>query len=104
MNSDHEPFNVTLLAGDTCSQFDVPINDSVLEDDAANNFTLIINPSSLPSNINVGDTYQATVIIRDNCKYKNCYPVFTSVINNYICTCALFITHCVCNSSTRESS
>ena len=70
MDSDHEPFNVTFLAGDTCGQFDVPIKESISEDDEANNFTLIINPSSLPSIIIVGDTDKATVIIRDNCKYK----------------------------------
>ena len=65
---DSEPFNITFLAGDTCAQFDVPIKHSILEDDKANNFTLIINPSSLPGNINVGKTHQAMVIIKNNCK------------------------------------
>ena len=35
MDSDHEPFNVTFLAGDTCGQFDVPIKESISEDDEA---------------------------------------------------------------------
>ena len=65
-----EPFNVTFPAGDSCVQFDVPIKDSMSEDNETNNFTLIINPSSLPSNIIVSDPSQATVIIRDNCKYR----------------------------------
>ena len=65
MDSELFMINVTFLAGDTCAQFDVPIKDSTLKDDEANNFTLIINSSSLPGNINVGDIHQAMVI---NCK------------------------------------
>ena len=59
---------MTFLAGNNYTQFDVPIKGDKLDDDEEDNFTLIINPSSLPGNIRVGETDQAMVIIRDNCK------------------------------------
>ena len=72
---DSESINVTFAAGDTSAPFDVLINGGISEDTGATNFTLIINSSSLPSNVNVGDPHQTTVIIMDKCKHKMCDEV-----------------------------
>ena len=59
------PYNVTFPAGQTTATFNVPINDDdILE--GSENFILTINPSSLPSDVSVGDPDQATVTIEDN--------------------------------------
>ena len=59
------PYTVTFPAGQTTATFDVPINDDdILEGNE--NFILTINPSSLPSDVSVGDPDQATVTIVDN--------------------------------------
>ena len=59
------PYTVTFPAGQTTATFDVPINDdNVLE--GSENFMLTISPSSLPSNVFVGDADQAAVTIVDN--------------------------------------
>ena len=62
------PYNVTFPAGETSVQFSVMIyNDNILEGNE--NFTLTINPSSLPSGVTVGDPSQATVtIVNDDSK------------------------------------
>jgi len=66
---DHGPYNVTFPAGETIISFDVSIfNDNTME--GVENFNLIINPSSLPSGVIVGDPGQVTVtIVDDECKY-----------------------------------
>ena len=59
------PYTVTFPAGQTTATFDVPINDDdILEGNE--NFILTIDPSSLPSDVSVGDPDQATVTIVDN--------------------------------------
>ena len=62
------PYTVTFPAGQTTATFDVPINDdNILEGNE--NFILIINSSSLPSDVTVGSPGQATVnIVDDDCK------------------------------------
>ena len=45
-------------------EFEVQIINEILEGNR--NFTLTINPSSLPSGVNVGDPGQATVVMDDN--------------------------------------
>ena len=58
-------YNVTLSAGTTRTSFYVPIvNDDLLEFNEK--FHLIINQSSLPFNVNVGNIYQTTVTIVDD--------------------------------------
>ena len=64
-NSTFRQYNVTLPAGTTHISFDVPIiNDDLLEYNEE--FILNINQSSLPFNVNVGSTYQTTVMIVDD--------------------------------------
>ena len=64
-NSTFRQYNVTLTAGTTHISFDVPIiNDYLLEYNEE--FILNINQSSLPFNVNVGSTYQTTVMIVDD--------------------------------------
>ena len=62
-DGEYELFSVKFCAGCVCAPFNVSFNDSVLE------FTLIINSSSLPNNVNVGDLGQAKVtIVENHCK------------------------------------
>ena len=64
-NYTSERYNVTISAGTTRASIYVPvINDDSL--DFNKNFDLIINQSSLPFNVDVGNTYQTTVIIVDD--------------------------------------
>ena len=64
-NYTSEQYNVTISAGTTHASIYVPIvNDNSL--DFNKNFDLIINQSSLPFNVNVGNTYQTTVTIVDD--------------------------------------
>ena len=59
------PFNFTIPAENTRALLDVQIiNDNLLE--APESFTLTINPSSLPSNVDIGDHNQVTVTIVDD--------------------------------------
>ena len=54
------PYNATIPAGQTRTTFDVPITDNdIVEGDE--DFTLTIDPSSLRSNVTVGDPDQTTV-------------------------------------------
>ena len=70
-----------MFAGMTATMFDVTINnDQIFR--GARMFQLSIDPSSLPSNVTIGDIGQATVtILDDDCKlftkYTSC-----SAINN----------------------
>ena len=59
-------YNITFKAGITRVAFSVPVNDdNVLEGNE--NFILIIDQSSLPKNVTVGETNKiATVTIMDN--------------------------------------
>jgi len=60
-----EPYNVTFLAGMTHASFNVAIiNDIVSEDNET--FDLIIELSSLPSNVTAINPEQATVTIVDD--------------------------------------
>ena len=62
---DSGPYTVTFPAGVTRVPFDIPINnDSILENDE--DFTVTINPSSLPADITRGDPGSATVTIVDD--------------------------------------
>ena len=59
------PYNITFLAGRTKVVFNVTIvDDNVVETDE--NFTLTIDPSSLPSKILVGSPSQTRVTILDD--------------------------------------
>jgi len=59
------PYNVTFLANQTTVSFDIPINnDQILEEDE--DFTLIIDLSSLPTRCTVSVPSNTTVIILDN--------------------------------------
>ena len=59
------PYTVTFPAGVTSVPFDIPINDDdILEGDE--DFMLTINPSSVPTGVNVGNPDQATVTIMDD--------------------------------------
>ena len=60
-----------MFAGMTTTTFDVTINnDQIFR--GARTFQLSIDPSSLPSNVNIGDIGQATVtILDDDRKYKS---------------------------------
>ena len=58
-------YNATLPNGMTHTSFYVPIiNDNILEFNEK--FDLIIDQSLLSFNVNVGNTYQATVTIMDD--------------------------------------
>ena len=59
------PYTVTFTAGTIHASFNVSItDDNVFERNE--NFLLTIHPSSLPSNVTVGDPGQVTVTIVDN--------------------------------------
>ena len=59
------PYTVTFPAGTTMVPFNVSITDDcILEGNE--NFTLDINPSSLPTGVTVGNPDQATVTIVDD--------------------------------------
>lgn len=64
------PYSVTFPAGTTIARLNIPIlNDNILEGNE--NFTLIINSSSPPDNIFIGDDDRVTVIIADDdCKLQ----------------------------------
>ena len=64
---DSNSYNVTFLAGDTSAQFNVSIYDAS-EPNGTFRFDIIINSSSLPYNIDVGNPGQTTVT---QCKH-NC--------------------------------
>jgi len=58
-------YTIDLSAGNINEIISVSItNDNILEDDEA--FSLIINATSLPDKVTVGDHSHATVIIMDN--------------------------------------
>ena len=58
-------YTVTIPVGVIRVAFEVLISDdNILEGNRS--FTLIINPSSLPNGVTVGDPGQATVVIVDN--------------------------------------
>ena len=67
---DSNPYNVTFLAGDTSAQFNVSIYGAE-EANGTFKFDLIINSSSLPYNIDVGNPGQATVTIGSQCKHNH---------------------------------
>ena len=59
------PYTVTFPAGATSAFFDVLINDDItLENNEQ--FTITIDPSSLPSRVSVSNPGQAVVTIRDD--------------------------------------
>ena len=59
------PYTVTFPAGMTSVPFNVSINnDDIFEGNE--DFTLTIDPSSLPGDVNVGNPSQATVTIVDD--------------------------------------
>ena len=68
MDYNSGPYPVTFPAGVTSVTFDVPItDDNILEGNE--NFTLTIDQSSLPTNVNRGDPDEAIVtIVDDDCK------------------------------------
>ena len=70
------PYIVTFAAGETSVVFDIAISDdSIFEDNE--NFILVINSSSLPSGVNVGNPGQAIVtIVDDDCKLLASYISF----------------------------
>ena len=58
-------YPATFIAGTTRALISITINDdNIFENNE--NFTLTINPSSLPSNVNVGDPSEAAVTIIDD--------------------------------------
>ena len=59
------PYEVTFTAGTTEASFNVSLtDDNIFESNE--NFMITIDPSSLPSDVTVGDPRRATVIIMDN--------------------------------------
>ena len=62
------PYNVTMPAGFTETSYDITIlDDNVLEENET--FYLLINPSTLPRSVTVGDINQAGItIINDDSK------------------------------------
>ena len=59
------PFNVTFAAENTRALLNIEIiSDNLLE--TLESFTLTINPSSLPSNVDIGDHNQVTITIVDD--------------------------------------
>ena len=70
------PYTVTFPAGQTTATFDAPINDDNIYE-INENFMLTISPSSLPSNVIVGDPDEATVTIVDDDGKK-------TVINHFL--------------------
>ena len=59
------PYTVTFSAESTRASFDVSINDDALLE-SNETFILIIDPTSLPSNVRVGISNSSTVTIMDN--------------------------------------
>ena len=59
------PYVVTIPAGMTMFPFDIPINDDeIYEGDE--DFMITIDPSTLPTDVSVGDPGEATVTIVDD--------------------------------------
>ena len=59
------PYTVTFPAGVISVPFDIPINDDMISE-ANEDFTLTIDPSSLPTGGTVGSPGSAVVTIIDN--------------------------------------
>ena len=59
------PYKVTFLAGQKIASLNVTITDNTMLE-SNKTFILIINSSSLPDNINVGDPENITVTIMDD--------------------------------------
>ena len=59
------PYTVTFSAGEISVPFDIPINDDMISE-ANEDFTLTIDPSSLPTGGTVGSPGSAVVTIIDN--------------------------------------
>ena len=59
------PYTVTFPAGVTSVPFDISINDDMISE-ANEDFTLTIDPSSLPTGATVGSPGSAVVTIIDN--------------------------------------
>ena len=65
MDYDSGPYTVTVPAGSTTATFNVPINDdNILE--GGEDFMLIINETSLPTDVTRGTPGEATVTIVDD--------------------------------------
>lgn len=62
------PYTATFFAGTTNTSFDVVISDNDVHEEHAY-FNVTIDPSSLPSDVMLGNNTEAQVIIDDNdCK------------------------------------
>ena len=59
------PYEVTFTAGTTEASFNVSLSDDNIFE-RNKKFMITIDPSSLPSNVTVGDPDQVTVTIVDN--------------------------------------
>ena len=59
------PYTVSFPAGVTSVPFDVPIIDDEVQE-INERFTLVISPTSLPSDVTRGNIYRANVTIGDN--------------------------------------
>ena len=71
------PYIVTIPAGMTRVPFDIPINnDDILEEDE--DFTLTIDPNSLPTGVTPGDPDQATVTIVNDDSMLSLFTFFLS--------------------------
>ena len=58
-------YTILFAAGETNVSISIPVtDDDILEDNE--NFMVAIDPSSLPTNVTVGDPGEATVIIVDD--------------------------------------
>ena len=58
-------YTITISAGQTSAEINIPINDDDIFE-ANENFTLFINEHSLPTRVILGNPDQATVTIVDN--------------------------------------
>ena len=59
------PYNIIFHAGDVLAEFNISISDDNIKQNNKS-FILIIDPSSLPNYVSVGEPGNATVIVMDN--------------------------------------
>ena len=61
-------YHVTFYAEQTQAVLNIQIDDSMLE--SVKKFILIINSSSLPNHVRVGDPDQTNITVDNHCKFK----------------------------------
>ena len=61
-------YHVTFYADQTHAALSIQINNSMLED--IKKFILIINSSSLPNHVNIGNPNQTNITVDNHCKLR----------------------------------